>query len=300
MAGTENQCIAVAEYLGIDFEVKRVGLNQPWKALSPFIGFECPMTFTARLVPPWPDILITSGRKAIAASRYIKKKSQGKTFTLHLQDPRIHPRVFDMVALPKHDPTRGNNVITTLGMPNKVNDDRLDDAREEFAQFENIKKPRVAVLIGGTSKAHILTPAITLMLAEQLNALGVGLMVTASRRTGEENEKILQDILGGGDDRFIWDGTGSNPYFGMLAWADYILVTADSASMLSDAAATGKPVYMIALEGGGKRIDQLHKNLMDAGIIRKFQGRLEHWRYPPLREAKEIADAVKEKLSLVK
>lgn len=296
IAGTENQCLGVAEALGIAPEVKRINLRQPWKTLSPYLGFESKHTFTEELSAPWPDILITSGRKSIAAARYIKKQSKEKTFCVHLQDPRINPKGFDLVAVPEHDPTRGRNVITTLAAPNRITEDKLDDAREEWAStFEPLKAPRVAVLIGGNSKAHTLTKPIMEKLATQLKELDCGLMVTTSRRTGTENEKILNDTLEG-TGAYIWDGEGANPYLGMLSWAQYILVTSDSTSMLSDAGTTGKPVYMVELEGGGKRIDLLHKNLKKAGVVKVFDGKLKSWKYQPLREAEDIAKAIIAKL----
>jgi mitochondrial fission protein ELM1 len=292
LAGTENQCLGVAESLGITPVVKRVQLRQPWKLLSPWLGFEHAGIFSPALNPPWPDLLITSGRKAIAAARYIKKASGGKTLTVHIQDPRINPRSFDLLAVPAHDPARGDNVIVTLAAPNKITPEKLEAAKKQFSFFEKIRGPRVAVLIGGDSKAHALTPALMQKLADQLKNLNAGLMITTSRRTGVENERILKEALAG-TDAWIWDGQGENPYFGLLAWADAILVTADSTSMLSDAGTTGKPVHMIPLEGGGRRIDSLHENLIEAGIVRRFEGRLERWNYKPLRDAEKIASAIK-------
>src|SRR5262245_61933506 len=96
IAGTENQCLGVAEALGVAAEVKRVALRQPWKALSPYLGFECGCSFEPQLEGPWPDIVIAGGRKAIAAARYIKKASGGKTYTVLLQDPRISTKAFDL------------------------------------------------------------------------------------------------------------------------------------------------------------------------------------------------------------
>jgi len=297
MAGTENQCLGVAEALGITPEVKRITLRQPWKMLSPYLGFENAHSFTPLLKAPWPDLLIASGRKSIAAARYIKKASGGKTFTVQIQDPRISPGHFDLVAVPRHDPTRGENVIVTSAAPNRITKARLDAARKEFAPlFETLPRPRVAVLIGGSSKAYTMTPAIMEQLAAQLSALKAGLMITTSRRTGEENEAILYKALTDKDDTFIWDGQGANPYFGMLAWADYIIVTADSASMLSEAASTGKPVYRIDLKGGSKRINALHKTLEDRGAVRPFTGTLEHWNYEPLDDANIVAEAIRQRM----
>jgi mitochondrial fission protein ELM1 len=296
MAGTENQCLGVAEALGIAPEIKRIGLRQPWKALSPFLGFETTQSFIPPLTGPWPDLLIASGRKSIAAARFIKRASKGKTFTVQIQDPRISPSNFDLVAVPEHDPTRSRNVIVTTASPNRITGEKIAAAREKFRHFEQLKQPRVAILIGGNSKSHTLTPAIMEKLAGQLKTLDAGLMVTASRRTGKENEEILKRALNGPNAQ-IWDGTGENPYFGMLAWADYILVTADSASMLSDAGTTGKPVYMVALEGGSPRLDRLHHNLANRGVTRPFEGRLESWNYEPLRDSEKIADEIRKRLS---
>lgn len=296
LAGTENQCLGVAEALGVSPRVIRIELNEPWKTLSPYLGFESAASFKNMPAPPWPDLLIASGRKSIAAARYIKKASGGKTFTVQIQDPRINPKAFDLVVVPAHDPTRGANVCVTTASPNRVTPARLEEAKKKFGFLEAIKQPRAAVLIGGGSKAYEMTPAILADLAAALKNLNAGLMITTSRRTGEKDKKILSGALEG-TGAYIWDGTGNNPYFGLLAWADYILVTADSASMLSEAATTGKPVYMIPLPGGARRLDALHRNLQDKNAIRIFEGKLENWTYAPLRDAANAAAEIKKRFS---
>ena len=297
MVGTENQCIAVAEALGMGYDIKRIGLREPWKSLSPYLGFEQGFTFSPALVGPWPDLVIASGRKAIAAARYIKRASGGKAFTVQIQDPRINPKYFDLVAVPYHDPTRGENVIVTDGAANRITESKLEAAKHDFSHFAAFSSPRIAVLIGGTSKAYTMSEAVTRRLAKQLSLVDGSLMITPSRRTGAENEKILRESL---PDAYIYDSSdgngGENPYFGMLAYADIILVTADSASMISDACTTGKPVYMIDLEGGHPRIDTLHKHLQDLGALRMFEGNLESYSYDALRDADKIADAIRERV----
>ena len=80
LTGTENQCLGVAEALGVIPEVKRINLKQPWRTLSPWLGFEHAGIFTGDpIAAPWPDLALCSGRKAIAAARYIRKASGGKT-----------------------------------------------------------------------------------------------------------------------------------------------------------------------------------------------------------------------------
>ena len=295
IAGTENQCIGIAEALGVAYEIKRIKLRQPWKSLSPFLGFETAGSFVPKLQGPWPDLLIAGGRKAIAAARFIKKASNGKTFTVFVQDPRINTKHFDLVIAPEHDPARGENVFVTAASPNRITNQKLQNAKEKFPAFAEMKSPRVAVLIGGDSKAHTLTTDIMQRLASQLKGVNGGLMVTTSRRTGKANEKILKNALSGSG-AFIWDGSGKNPYFAMLGYADHIIVTSDSVSMLSEASTTGKPVYMVKLEGGSPRLDKFHKNLTDKGITRLFEGKLQDWAYTPLQDAQKAAEEIKKRL----
>lgn len=299
MAGTENQCLGIAEAMGIDPVVKRINLRAPWKWLSPYIGFENGWTFTTPLKGPWPDIVIAAGRKAIAASRYIKQQSADKTFIAFVQDPRIDPDEFDLIILPMHDKTRGPNVITTLGAPNRITPAMMNDARGVFDPGP-LPSPRVAVLIGGNSKTHKMTAATTEKIAGQLRDLadhGYGLMVTASRRTGEDNKKILENACAH-PNIYFWDGTAPNPYMAFLAHADFILVTNDSVSMLSDAATTGKPTYVLPLEGRGDRLDALYANLAAHGAIRPFNGSLAPFSYAPLRDAALAAAEIKTRTGL--
>ena len=297
MAGTENQCIGIAEHLGYPYSIKKIQLNNPWKTLSPYIGFEQDYSFSPKLSPPWPDILIASGRKSIAASRYIKKMSKGHTFTVQVQDPRVSENHFDLLAIPEHDPLRGSNVIVTKASPNKITQDTLTKEKEAFPEFENLRSPRIAVLIGGSSKAYNMTHEITENLANKLQDLDGSLMITCSRRTGIINQKILETKLKK-DTNYFWTGSGNNPYLAFLAWADYILVTADSASMISESCTTGKPVYMIELDGGKKRISSLHNNLIKHGALRIFDGSLEKYEYTPLNDAKHVADAIKKEFKI--
>lgn len=105
MAGTENQCLGVAEALGVSAEVKRITLHQPWKSFSPWLGFEHAGIFEPALSPPWPDLVIASGRKSIATSRYIRKASNGKTFTVQgLRTPPVSPRAVRSCRPPRTRP----------------------------------------------------------------------------------------------------------------------------------------------------------------------------------------------------
>lgn len=293
IAGTENQCLGVAQALGIEPVVKQITLNQPWKSLSPYLGCETARTFTPALSPPWPDLVISSGRKSIAASRYIKRQSHGKTIIVHIQDPRVPCPEFDLICVPAHDPMRGQNVFVTQAAPNRITQDRIEAEIKKFEFLAGLPHPRIAVLIGGKSKAYDLDRPTAEKLIQDLSALKGSLMVTCSRRTGEENRRMIETAFKKAPN-YVWDGQGENPYLAMLGYADFILVTADSTSMMSDAATTGKPVYMLNLKGkGSKRIRTMHQNLIQNGSLREFKGTLEEFSYPPLQDAKNIANEIK-------
>lgn len=302
--GPENQCLGVADALGVVPVVKRIFLRWPWKTLTPFLGGETEKTFSPlgdKLQPPWPDLVLASGRKSIAAARYIKRMSGGRTFTVYIQNPYISPSQFDLVVVPMHDRLKGPNVIVTNAAPTRITPSTLQEARDYFADpFEDLSEPRLAVMIAGQNRAYKMTEEIAHKLVAQLHHLAdehdVSLMIRTAPKTGAEIEQIIDDGLSEDDNAWIWDPETENPQMGFLAWADYILVTADSVSLISEAAATGKPVYMIPLEGGSPRIEQFHKNMMDRGILRTFEGVLEDWTYIPLNDAAMVAREIEKRM----
>jgi len=290
-----SQVTGLADRIGIPHQEKIVSLKAPWRWLP---GHRAPFALKGvgkgadPLLPPWPDLLITCGRRSVALSIAIKRLSHGRTMTVHIQDPRVPPKYFDLLAPPRHDSLSGENVISTLGALHKISQEKLAAARRDFhGKFANLPRPLVAVLIGGNSKSYKLTSEITTTIIDNLKVLagrGCGLIVTCSSRTGAENAKRIRTALQG-DPIFVWDGEGENPYPGMLAIADYILVTSDSASMITEASATGKPVMILPLAGGSKKFDRFHAMMREAGIIRTFDGELQHWTYPALDETGRIA-----------
>lgn len=301
----ESQCRGLSEALGLEAVVKRVNPRLPWLMLPvswwPF-PFRALGPGSDRLAPPWPDLLISCGRKSIAVALAVKRASGGRTFLVHVQDPLMNTAAFDLVAAPRHDGVRGENVIATRGALHPVTPAKLARAAEHFASyFAMLPRPLVAVLIGGANGRVHFTPEETAEIADQLAALarktGAGLAVTPSRRTGAERERILRERLAAVG-AFVWDGSGENPYLGMLALADHILVTADSVSMASEACATGKPVYVIPLAGGSRRHRRFHDELEEQGLTRPFAGTLEHWRYAPLLDAEVVAAEVRRRLAI--
>lgn len=302
--GMENQCVGLAERLGIAPTVKRIALRAPWRQLSPYLSLGARFAAGPEgdpIAPPWPDILIASGRQSIAPSLAVRRASRRRTFTIQIQDPQISPRKFDLVVVPRHDRLRGKNVLVTRGALHRVTPEHLEGAATRFmSTLGHLPRPRIAVLVGGGNAVYSLTPVIMGDVAEKLanisKAHGAGLMVTPSRRTGEDNEAILRARLRDVPS-VIWDGMGENPYFAYLGLADAIVVTGDSVSMVSEAASTGKPVYVIDLEGGSPKFKSFHDGLRADGITRPFTGDLENWRYAPLADTEAVAQDVLRRLA---
>ncbi len=303
-AGMESQCVGLAEALGLAPVIKRTRLRSPWRQLSPTLLRDAPLRAFSRradaLAPPWPDILIASGRQSIVPSLVVGRESGNRTFRIQIQDPTIDPGRFDLVVVPRHDRLRGPNVIVTRGSLHRVNAARLDQARAHFAsRLGALPHPRVAVLIGGGNGVFRMPPDLIARLADQLLALsrdGAALLVTPSRRTAPELVAILRQKLGGTTGE-IWDGTGENPYFGYLAHADVILVTEDSVNMVTEATATGKPVYLIPLIGGSAKTNRFRQPLEADGIVRLFAGTIEHWTYPIVDDMESVAQAVRQRIA---
>ncbi len=296
-----SQVLGLAEALGIDTVQKTVRPRPPWRWLP---GHICPGALISPdatsdpLEPPWPDLLISCGRRSVCLSIAIRKASGGRTFTVHIQNPQVPVRCFDLVVAPRHDDIAGANVISTRGALHRVTTDIMSEHAKRFSPaFESMARPLVAVLIGGNNRCYRLTPEITATLADKLvdmsNSTGAGLIITPSRRTGEGNIDILRNKLKN-TDAYIWDGKGDNPYFGMLALADHIVVTGDSASMVSEAAATGKPVYVVELEGGNAKFRRFHEYLENDGVTRPFTGVLDQWTYRPVNDTIEIAGKLRQ------
>jgi mitochondrial fission protein ELM1 len=304
MAGTENQCLALAAALGLTPEIKRAAVNKPWRWLGAAMA-ALPPGFMAHghdsLVPPWPDLVIASGRKCAGLALAIQRASRGRTFTVFVQNPRLGLARFDLIVAPRHDGITSANIFTTRGALSSVDAAALKSAEAEFAPtFADLPRPLVACLIGGTSRRHRLTPADGQALGAALAKLaadtGGGLLITPSRRTPEPSFAALEVALDGAP-AYIWRGEGANPYFGFLAVADAVLVTGDSVSMVSDACSSGKPVHILPVAGRrSARFSRFFAALEAEGAARPFTGSLESWDYEPLNDCALAAGEIRRRL----
>jgi mitochondrial fission protein ELM1 len=305
-AGDEVQCLGVAEALGLTPEIRRVAPRAPWTWAMPWGPVdprEAPGRPGSPIRPPFPDLLIASGRRTVSHLRRVKRDSGGRTFTVFLKDPRTGAGTADLIWVPRHDRLRGDNVLVTLTSPHRVSAERLAAARAAPPPpLAALQRPRVALLLGGDSRHHRFTASDIVRftdLLERLAGEGVALMATASRRSPPAlSQRVAALVQQSGG--FFWDGTGENPYLPMLALADAIVVTADSVNMVGEACATGRPVFIFEpserQSGSAGKAKAYLRGLMDHGAVRFFDGHLESHAYEPLNSTPVIAAAIAERL----
>ena len=288
-----SQAEGVAEALDRPFESVVVRLRAPWSWLPAHrqppgllrYGLE------GRLPQPWPDVLISCGRRSAPVSVAVRRAGGGRTFTVHVQNPLTPLRCFDLVVPMEHDGLAGPNVVATRAALHGITPQKLAAAGAEWR--ERLGGLNVAVMLGGRSRSHRFTRETVDMLASGLAGLEGDIAVAPSRRTDPGVVNTLKARL---PRAWFWDGTGGNPYLGMLALARHVVVTEDSVSMVSEAISTGKPVYLAEMAGGSRRLGRFQESLRQNNIVRPFDGRLSEWHYEPVNETPRIAAEVRRRL----
>lgn len=231
----------------------------------------------------WPDILITCGRRSSAISIAIGKKSKGKTYRVHVQNPQTPTNYFDLIASMQHDALKGQNVIDTKVALHKLTQAKLDEEQVKWRSIWQDKNllpksdetesfpPILGVCLGGKNKKygfddqalHNLIQCLQKARKEQ-NAT---ILLTPSSRTESFVTKALSEKFKGDDKVWIWDQAGDNPYFGILSNANHLLITADSVSMISEGLFTKALVHILPLNGTSRRHKIFLDNLISEKII---------------------------------
>jgi hypothetical protein len=253
-----------------------------------------------------PDLWIGCGRASLPYSERARAWFDNRPLVVQLQDPKRPLDAFDLVVPPMHDGLEGPNVFPILGSPNRITPQRLDIG---LAAFESDPaappSPRAAVLIGGDSKRHRLTPpALDDLLAGLARARedGWSLLITTSRRTPAFAVDALRTRFGASSGHAkgvrLWtrDEDGPNPYDAFLAAADVVLVTKDSTNMITEAASAAKPVLLVDMQGDDGKLAALYAELEARGSAKPFAGALEPWPVEPLAETDLAAAEVVRRL----
>ncbi|WP_437228598.1 mitochondrial fission ELM1 family protein [Planctomicrobium sp. SH661] len=304
-AGMLSQVRGLSQAVGLPSTIRELTLAFPWNKCWPgFIPLR-PSIFRDRetlFAGPPPQLVITCARQAVMASLWLKKQHGDRVFTVHIQDPKIDPRKFDLVIAPEHDGLTGPNVFASRGALHHICPEVLSKAvaAGPIGPLAELKQPFVTVLLGGPNSCYSFEPADLRPLIDRLrrmaNREGVQLAILPSRRTPELVLKLFQEAFA--RPHFVWDRTGENPYISALALCSHLIVTGDSVSMLSECAATEKPVYVFSLpeRRRSRRFRQFHQSFIDCGISRPFEGELEFWKYKSPNPTQQIAELIRQRL----
>ena len=312
-AGTAAQALGVAERLGLPFHTVPLGwgplarLPWPWPTLAGLDPAARDALWATAMGPPrngppvrerrlarWPGLVLSAGRRAAPVALWLGRRGAR---TVHMMRPGFGAAQFDLLVVGRHDdPAPAPNLMPILGAVHRMSPARLAAARAEWAALAALPGPRVAVLVGGAVRAEALdmATAAALVPAIRRHFPDATLMVTTSRRTGTAAAaRIAEDLAGTPHRLFRWGDGGPNPYAGFLAWADAVVVTADSVSMLSEACATGKPVLVAGHAPG--RHAALARSLQDAGYATPLDAPALAHPPAPLDESGRVAALLREK-----
>lgn len=300
--GNVNQCLGIAESLLVPFIKKQIVYNKfarvpnlfKWHGL-----WGVDEKHSDAFQPPWPDLVISAGRKCAPIAIHIKEHASNPIRVVQLMKPDMDMDRFDLIVLPEHDGVfKQSQVISSVGAPNRITDAVLAKAESEWQpKFAHLPAKKIGLILGGSTSGSEFTDAYAELLLSRINqmalAAGAGVIVTTSRRTPESAAQMVRTLLTCPSYIHEWNDPRDNPYFGILQCSDWLVVTGDSMSMCSEACASGKPVYIYSPEGfvGGKYI-KLHADLYQKGYARPFLADLQElaqWSYAPLREAERIA-----------
>ena len=299
MHGMISQVEGLAKALDLDFTHHKVELNNFWKLIPPKltpISNKVYKDFEATNY----DIIISCGRKSVIPSIYLKKNSQKKIINIHIQDPKVNLKHFDIIVTPEHDGVTGDNVISSKGAIHYLTEQEISSSKEYLIGRLDNKKNYLGLIIGGPNKYYSYSNQIierVLLKVKKISELNkLQVIAIPSIRTPKNIITMTSEILG--ENHIAINEVDKRAYLSTLAISKYLVVTCDSTSMISEAAITGKPVYVEELPA--KKNDYRFKKFRDLftklNIIKKLDKNLEDWTYKKLDESNRIAKEIKEKI----
>ncbi|MDY0882086.1 mitochondrial fission ELM1 family protein [Dongia soli] len=263
-AGDKAQMLALAEALGWPFTVKQFAYRSFELVTNILLGPNLAglkRDKSDHLTPPWPDLVISAGRRNEPIARWIKARSGGRTRLVHLGRPWAEPRHFDLViTTPQYHVPPRDNVLSITAPLHQVTAARLEVAAERWRNsVASLPQPRIAVLVGGSSPPYVFDRDMASRLGRAASAMarqaGGSLLVSTSPRTGPAATQALHAGIDVPCHFYAWQADPeTNPYLGFLALADAFIVTGDSMSMVAEACATAKPVYLFDMGKGWSRM----------------------------------------------
>ena len=299
MHGMVSQVEGLAKALGLSYKHQKIELKSFWNLIPPKISPISENLVKNKFVCDC-KIIISCGRKSVIPSIALKKRFGNQIFNIHIQDPKVSFEHFDLIVSPEHDRLRGENIINTTGAIHYLTKKEINDNSKYLGIEKDKRKELVAFIIGGPNKYYNYSEKQIHELFNKVKTLFTPdkfkIIVIPSYRTPENILKIAFNTFS--INHHVVKNIDKKAYLSALAISNYIVVTCDSTSMISEAAMTGKPVYIAMMKSFKPtgRFKKFYSQLKDLGITRELEDRVESWSYNSLNEVNRIAPIVKAKM----
>ena len=298
MHGMISQVEGLAKALNLEFIHEKIELNNFWKLIPPKLTPIQSFVFKNKITKNF-DFVISCGRKSVIPSIFLKKKFRNKLVSIHIQNPKVSVNNFDFVVVPEHDGLKGDNVLETKGAIHYLRNNELDD-NENYLKPKINKKKIVSFIIGGPNKYYnfsgkIIDDIFFKITSNFLNK-GYQLIFVPSMRTPQNIIEKAKNYFD--KNQIIIPNVNKKAYLSSLKLADHIVVTCDSTSMISEAAITGKPIYIAQMSPIKKnyRFKKFFELFKSLNITKDLENSVEDWKYEKLDETNRISSYIKEKI----
>ena len=299
MHGMISQVEGLAKALDLEFIHEKIELNKFWKFIPPSLTPIKKFVFENNIDKDF-NIVISCGRKSVIPSIYLKQKYKNKIMNIHIQDPKVSLNNFDYIVAPEHDQIDGKNVLTTKGAIHYLRNDELNE-NQSYLKPKIIKEKVVSLIIGGPNKYYDYNSKaieeIFLKIKENFINKDYQLIFIPSMRTPQETIDIAKNYFD--ENQIIITNVDKKAYLSSLKLADHIVVTCDSTSMISEAAMTGKPIYVAQMTSIKKnyRFKKFFELFKYLNIIKDLENSTETWNYEKLNETDRVSNYIKEQLT---
>ena len=301
MHGMISQVEGMAKALNAEYSHKIVRLSFPWNLVPPkftpisHIVLKDKIYITDNEIP---DLIISCGRKSVIPSILLKRKNL-KIFTIHIQDPKVNLKNFDAIVAPEHDNLKGDNIYTSKGAIHYITELEINKA-EQYLSDKIEGEKIVSLILGGPNKYYSFNSDQIINIFNKIKSIfvsdGYKVIIIPSMRTPKETIDLAIKEMGSYG--YVVNKVDKQAYLSAYALANYVIVTCDSTSMISEAATSGKPVFVAHMKAKRnnyrfKRFFELFKQL---GITRDLGEKVETWTYNKHNEAQRIALEIKNKI----
>jgi len=301
MHGMISQVEGMAKALNTEYSHKIVRLAFPWNLIPPKFTPVSQIVLKDKIYitnNEIPDLVISCGRKSVIPSILLKRKNS-KIFTIHIQDPKVSFGNFDAIVAPEHDNLKGDNIYNSKGAIHYITTLEINNARQYLAN--KIKSEKiVSLILGGPNKYYSFKSDQIINIFNQIKSIfvsdGYKVIIIPSMRTPKETIELAIKEMGSFG--HVVNKVDKQAYLSAYALANYVIVTCDSTSMISEAATSGKPIFVAHMKAkkNNYRFKRFFELFRQMGITRELGEKIETWTYNKHNEAQRIAIEIKKKI----